>query len=526
MTLRTTSRPGSQERGVAHLIARNSIASLLFFAAQLMSGLIAVPLALRALGQDRFGLVSLATGLALLFQFANLGLAVGLARFVGAYAVSRDRLELQRYVSDAYLVALLGNGVVGVGMVCLGIFGTGVLHISGADAAAFTAISIIIGISSILNGVLTIPRAILAGLQLTGLRTKCDLITALGPLVGAIAVTVIAPSVTLYVVVLQGCALIGGLLVLAATRQVMPWVKHRPGRSKGTFGRFFRFSGLQILNQIGDIIFLTSDRLVLQTTLGVASVANYTIVERLQKLTDGVVSIPLTAVLPASAQAWSSDDRHLVERLVHSGTRLYLASTLPVIAVLIGLMKPFLTLWVGAPYAHLSLAAQMFVLSLAAPAFVRVFSNVLLGKGRQKETVASKLAFAPVNLITSIVLARRIGVLGVVLPTTAYYVLVFPTVQMALMRVEGFSVFWFLRDVAPLLLAGSTLVVLCLTAASRLLIADWLSLAGLASVATALGYGVFFLLLKPSERMVIRDLARRSRPESRPPAVTGQSLVR
>lgn len=506
----TSRKPSAAgHRAVGHLIARNSATAFVLFTVQLITGLLALPIALHALGSRSFGLVSFVTGFAVFLQFVELGISVGLARFTAAYVINNDADEFQSFVSDSYYVAIAGNLVVALGLTAIGLLAAPVLNIAPSQRSEFEAMAVIVGVSSALNGVLNVPRGILAGLQLGPLRMRRDMIGAVGPLLAALVVAFTGQGVVAYTVVVQLASLAGGLLVFHATRQVMPWVRHAPRRGGTTFRRFLSFSGYQVLNQGADTIFLSTDRVVVQMAIGSAAVTNYTIVERLQKLSDSVVSIPINAVIPASTGAWESGDRRLLEIIVHRGTRIYLAVILPPLTVLIGLTRPFLIYWVGPGYAHLALAGQLFVLSLAAPAFVRVFAAVLAGKGRFREQVTVKIAYAPINLGLSIVLASRLGVLGVVIPTTAYYAFVFPFVQLQLMHSEGFSVSRFLVDVFPVFCAVTPVTVYLLIAPPTLVSSGIGGFALCAAAATIISYLGVGLALRPNERDAIVSAIRK-----------------
>lgn len=501
--------PRHGHRAVGHLIARNTIAASLLFGVQLVTGLIALPLALHALGSAQFGLVSFVTGFAVFLQFVELGISMGLARFVAAYQVSGDRTELQSFVSDSYLVAIAGNAIVLAGLVLIGVFGGGILNVAHSERTTFTDLCVIVGISSALNGILNVPRGILAGLQLGGLRMRRDMIGAVGPLAASLCVVFVSKSIITYTLVLQGSAVFGGILVLQAARRVLPWVRHVPRRGKATFRRFLGYSGYQVINQGADTVFLSTDRVVVQIAVGSVAVTSYTIVERLQKLADAVVSIPINAVIPAGAEAWARNDRALLEKIIRSGTRLYLAATLPPLIVLIGLIRPFLGHWVGAAYEHLALAGQLFVLSLMGPGFVRVFAAVLAGKGRFREQTTTKCAYAPINLAISIFLVQRLGVLGVIIPTTFYYTCIYPVVQFMLMRSEGFPVRGFLLDVTPMILAMAPVLTVLLLLPGRVAGSTISGFLFVALLAIGVAYALAVIALRPAERAIALTVMRR-----------------
>ena len=85
-------------------------------------------------------------------------------------------------------------------------------------------------------------------------------------------------------------------------------------------------------------------------------------------------------------------------------------------------------LWVGPGYRDSGLIAQFFIACLVVSGPFKIYSHFRLAEGSIGVMTAAKLGYAPVNAVASLLLCREIGLLGVVLPTAAFYCVIYPMI--------------------------------------------------------------------------------------------------
>jgi len=443
--------------GRSGTVARNTLANAAYYGVQMLSTLVVLPVALKAFGRSEYGLYATVSGLVLLLQFLNLGLNLGMLYLVADRA-ARDEKQFQAIVDNCYVTALIANGVIGVIIVVLGAFGSAALNVPPSQHDLFFHLSLVVGITSFANGVLSVPRGILGGLQRFGLRVALDMVSVVAPLLAAFIVAVTDIGIVTFVAIAQVGLVAGGFLCLLGCRAVVPSLKHRVKVHREEFGALLSFSGYQAINQVADIVFFTTDRLVLQRISGSSAVADYTVVERPNRLADLIVSVPLASLIPTASDAYARNETSFINRTFITGTRLYLALTLPPLAVVVGLMSELLRFWIGSDLERLAPYAQILMVALMVAAPFKVFTHLLAGKGRIKELTLSKAVFAPINLAASILLASHFGLAGVLIPTAFYYVIVYPVLCSWLIHDEEFLLTTFAGAVRPAALAAGATV--------------------------------------------------------------------
>ena len=449
----------------------------------------------------------LVTSAAGVLQFLNLGLNISLMRFVSALHSRGNQAELQTYVGNAYFLAAVGNGTIAVLLFGVGLWGQPLLDIAPDQAALFRDLMLILGIATLLNGLLNVPRGILEGLQRFDLRTLFDLGMITGPLWGLCAVWLWDFDLRGFMVVNQSSALCGGLLSWGFARRLLPGIKHGPSLNKQAMRKTISFNLFQAGNQVADMLFHTTDKIVLQRVLGTASVADYAIVEKPTRLSESLLSQPMSALIPASSRAYAQEDAELIRKLFERGTQIYVWLVLPPLVTLWALMPHLLRLWVGNDFVHLAGAARLFLLIPLIGAPFRVFGHMMTSKGRVREQVSVKLTYAPVNVIVSVVLARRLGIIGVILPSVFFWVLIYPTVWIRLLKQEGIRIQTLMRSTLrpglPIVLGGIAMAILVFLNPPAGFLPVLLISAGGTCVMYASAYAFG---LEPATRLALRSL--------------------
>jgi O-antigen/teichoic acid export membrane protein len=160
-----------------------------------------------------------------------------------------------------------------------------------------------------------------------------------------------------------------------------------------------------------------SDVLVIGAFLSTGSVAVYTVAQRLGDAVLQVTNQLNYVLFPIVVGADTSRRNDRLAEVLIQGTRLSLATILPVAGSLALLADAVVVGWTGPKYA----AAAIIVKILAMVVLVRVGSwtanTVLLGAGSHQLVAISNLITAAINVALSIALIRWMGLPGVALAT-------------------------------------------------------------------------------------------------------------
>lgn len=480
------------------------------------------PYLLHRLGPQEFGLWLLALGVTFTngyLNLADLGFGEATVKQVAEARAAGDRGAA--WVTDR--VSIVASSTMAV-FVVLGLVLGGALAVAAPIvvgvfdvSASLTSTARVLFALMALEIVIELPaaalRAVVEGSQD---HARLRLIDAAGRLAwGALAVAVVASGrgVVGLACASLGVAVVRALLTWRAARAAQPGLRVSPRlvrratvRETTAYGSFV--GGLRVLS----VVYGQMDRVILGVVAGVAAVAAYEVVFRVQSLAVLVLTLVSPIVMPAAAYNAARADTRRQRELYLRGTRYGSAVAVPVIVSAMLFAEPLLRAWVGAEYAHLAGTARLFlVFSLLATAN-QVGIPMLIGQGRVRSVLALQTLGVGVNLAVSVALVGRYGVKGVVAGTVAGGAVVWlPYLRVLLAAFGASSAEWFTRCVRPLVVPTAVQVafgwaVLRAMGGSGSLVVVLATF----GVACALSVGVFVAGMPASERAHMAGALRRA----------------
>jgi O-antigen/teichoic acid export membrane protein len=252
----------------------------------------------------------------------------------------------------------------------------------------------------------------------------------------------------------------------------------------------------------------SSDVMVIGALLGAPAVALWAPAQRLSEVTLKLSNQLSEALFPVVVDCDAGQRDARLRRVLVEGTRLSLATVIPIAGGLAMLAHPLLTAWIGPSFATTAAIVQL----LAWVVIVRVGSStasvVLKGAGMHRRLTALVSAMAVANLGLSLVLARPFGLLGIAIGTVVPVTLVAVCgyVPTACRRVQLSAAELFRSAAWPALWPGLVAGALLFVTRSRL--PATLPMVALQFAAGAISYALLFLMAigRDSRREYLRHL--------------------
>ncbi|HVP55732.1 MAG TPA: oligosaccharide flippase family protein [Candidatus Eisenbacteria bacterium] len=401
--------------------------------------LVSLPLAVRYLGAERFGLWATITSTVVFLNLLDFGVAGTLTNHIAhSYAVG-DWKSAARYTTNALTLTVAMVGLAGLALATawsridwmkLLNVGTSVPRGEVTATVAAAAGLMLLGLPASLSS------RIFAGYQEVQFNNLVIAVATVANLVGLLTGIVLrVPMPALFLMAAGGVTLCN-LAALAGTllwykpwlRPQMTWLAWPMVRELLSSG-----SGFFLIQVAGAVVF-SSDNVVVSHYLGAAQVTPYNVTWRLVGLTAVMQSLLFPALWPAFAEAYAGRDYGWMRRafrLTMWGT-VALNSGFAVALMAVG--KPVIRWWAGeAAVPSTALLAAMALWSLISGCMT-VESCLLAAVNRTREQGVFSVLAAALNLVLSIVLVQRIGAVGVISGTILSYLLVLIVPQSLIAR--------------------------------------------------------------------------------------------
>jgi O-antigen/teichoic acid export membrane protein len=263
-----------------------------------------------------------------------------------------------------------------------------------------------------------------------------------------------------------------------------------------------------LMNLATHLIFST-DNFVVGAVLGTAAVASYQVAlgpsSALQSAGNQFDVVSLTAAASLRAQDATEDLR----RLLLEATRVVAAVAMPGVVMFAVWGRQLLALWVGRSFQTSYWTLVVLSIGYLFATLTGAASQVMLALNRYKVIALVSTGEAAINLILSILLARRIGIIGVALGTTIpLTVMAFCVYIPFACRLIGLSYARLLRRlILPTAVNAVAFGILRLVAGGSHLFSNLIVLIGACVGVFAVCFSASFLLDK-NERSTYMDMLR------------------
>ncbi len=401
--------------------------------------LITLPLAVRYLGAERYGVWATVTTTAVWMNLLDLGIANTLTNHISqAYALD-DKRSAARYFTNALL---LTGGIAGAAAIVCAFLLPRInwvrLFNVSSDVSAVEIDHTIAAACALM--LLALPcnlvSKLLAGYQELHRNNYATCAGALASLGGLALGIVLHVSMPMLFVMSVGCltfATLGNLLLVVGWQK--PWLRPRPSFIDFSAIRELLRSGSSFfLIQVAAVVVFSSDNLVVSHYLGAAEVTPYSVTWRLVGLAAVLQSLIFPALWPAYAEAYARRDFLWIRRTFAATMKGTVALNAFCVAILLLFGRSLIRLWAGpaaVPTTALLLAMGIWAL---INGFMSVESCLLAALNRTREQAVLSVIAAALNIALSLWLVRHIGSLGVIGGTILSYLLVLVVPQSLIVR--------------------------------------------------------------------------------------------
>jgi O-antigen/teichoic acid export membrane protein len=400
-------------------LVRNSALNMLGLVVPLVIAVVAMPLLIRGLGAERFGILTLAWAAIGYFNLFELGLSRALTQAVSRRLRTDDAADVPALVWTT-LAVLLGLGLIAA-MILVASTPAIVeraLDVSGplrSEAmTSFYVLAAALPMVMMSAGMRGLMEAHQDFGTVTAIRLPLATFTFLGPLMVLPFSRGLTPAVSMLV----AGRLLGWSVSLVTCLRRYPYL--RTGLElKGSLVRpLLQYGGWATVSSIVSPIMMYMDRFLIGAVLSIAAVTHYVtpyeVVTKLMIIPGSV----LGAVFPALAATYSTDQQRMA-RLYDRSQRMVLLLMFPLVLPVVALAHEGLQIWIGNVLpAESAGVLQWLALGVFINSIAHAPHTALLSAGRPDLVAKMHLAELPLYALAVWWLLHTYGIIGVAIAWT------------------------------------------------------------------------------------------------------------
>lgn len=399
-------------------IVRNTLANYGGNVVGLVVGFVLTPFLIHSLGDSQYGAWVLVGSISSYFWMFDFGLGASVIKFVSEYKTKGEQEKLNIIVANSFaMLAVIGLFAL-VGCVILAQIVDLFFQLPPDLTPDVRTMVYITGVSMAFSFPFGVFGGVLRGYQRYDLVNAVGVVSVVGNALMSLAVVkwnfgLVGLSV---VGLLTNLMVVGGRLTLAKRED--PLLALKPSMVRlFALREIVSFSfWVLVINMAVQVVYRTAP-IIIAMLLNVALVTPYAIANSLVQYVKRCIDPILAVLLPAYTELSASDEKPRLQNLLLEGSRIVGALAMPLIMLLYLLGDPFIALWVGRGYE----TSYHLICLLAAPVFISFLvasgDKLLWAKGKIRVNSYVAMADSCINLFSSLLLTKTIGVLGVGLAT-------------------------------------------------------------------------------------------------------------
>ena len=401
--------------------------------------LIALPLCVRYLGAERYGVWATVTTTAVWINLLDLGIANTLTNHIARAYATVDRRSAARYFTNALLLttSVAASFAILLAFVLPRVNWVRLFNVGASVSAVEVRRTVAVACGLLLLALpCNLVSKLLAGYQELHRNNYATCMGALASLGGLALGIVLRVSMPALLIMSAGCltfAMLVNLLLVVVWQK--PWLLPRPSLiDRRAISELLASGSSFFLIQVAAVVVFSSDNVIVSHYVGASAVTPYSVTWRLVGLAALLQSLIFPALWPAYTEAYAKGDFTWIRRtfaLTLKGTLIF-NSLCVTILLLFG--RSLIRIWAGSaavPTPALLLAMGVWTI---INGFMSVESCLLAALNRTREQAILSIVAAAVNIFLSLGLVRYIGSLGVIAGTVLSYLIVLVVPQSLIVR--------------------------------------------------------------------------------------------
>lgn len=376
---------------------------------------ITTPILLRLLGQEGYGLQSLALVISGYLAIMDLGMDIPITKLLaGDHALGDRRLANQLLNTTLLLYVIIGLGGFFIIFACRSFLVYKVFDIPAGQINNAMIVFQLAGAGFALNLLCAWGRACSYGIQRYDIPNAIRISTlAISSIVGVIVVYIgyglvgfILTRVTAYGV--------SAIAYFYTASRLIPYFRFKPQIDVETLRRIRGYVGMGLLFRVTDFFAKALDRTLIGMWLGVSAVAVYAIQWSILSASSGLLNSLFAFFFPMTSELHSTDKLEELKDIFKKTTRFSVAVTLLIFPMLLLYGDVFLKLWVGeaigeqAKYILPLLVTSCMISQLA----VGVINFLSIGMGKLRAFSIYSVVRGMILAVGLLIFIRLFGFVG------------------------------------------------------------------------------------------------------------------
>jgi len=396
--------------------------SFIFKGLAIFASFLAMPLMIKYLGVERYGVWSTLLSIVSWVVLFDIGIGNGLRNKISESLAQNNKQEAHNYISTAYIII----GAISVMLILIFLIASAYIpwqkffNITSISNQDLQNVVNITAIFLFLNFWISLINQVFNGFQKTSLVVFNQFISNTFSLLAVFILYTFYESSLVKLAFAYGISLVSSSLILSfwfyrRNRELIPRIKSFGlNYTKSITSLGFKF----FIIQIAVIVIFTTDKILITQLFGPGYVASYDVVFKLFSVITVAHGILMAPLWSAYSDAYNRNDMEWIEKTIKNQLKIYLL-IIALTIFLIYLAKPIIALWIGGDFVVDNMLIIAMALFILVSTWNNIFAFFVNAANKLDVQIKTSVAAMIVNIPLSIIFVEffKMEVYGVVLAT-------------------------------------------------------------------------------------------------------------
>jgi O-antigen/teichoic acid export membrane protein len=402
----------------ANTVTRNLSTRYLAIVAEMAVGLLVLPFNVAHLGKAAYGLWVLTTSITAYFSVLDLGYSGALVKFVAQYRARHDIRGLNEILSTTFYLFTVFGALTYVVAIVLAVFLDRVLHIPPDQLHVGRVVLLVTSVNVAAGTAFTVFGAVINGFQRYDINNITGTVSSVLVAIVNVAVLSLGYGLVELVVATTIVRVLTYWVYRANAYRVFPALDLSPRHvRRSRLREVTSFSVFMLLIDWANKLNYSIDAIVIGILLGTTAVAVWSVGQRLAETTQRLTNQLNDILFPNIVDHSESSRTDRLQAILLIGTRLSLATVVPLGVALMLMAGPLIRAWVGPDFDGSVIVVQLLALTVMIRVGNATAQTLLKGADQHRLVAYTNVVTALVNVVLSVVLARKMGLAGVAIGT-------------------------------------------------------------------------------------------------------------
>ncbi len=401
-------------------LAQNALSSYLPLLAGSLTGLFVTPILIHKLGSSQYGTYIFLLSVVGWIGMTEMGVQTALAKRVAHYLSAGDTQALQTCINTALGVYAAVAAVAAALNITVAVLSGYIPALKHSPHAIIITCILLLGINQTVLFANATFNSMLFGCGRADISARINAVLNPLAVLSMAAVVLAGYGIRAVCAVTVVTSTINGIIAYQAARRQLPSIRLDWRNASPRVAReLVKFGSRNALLSLAGSIGYGSDTLVIGMLLPVSNVAHYAIASKLSILVSSVITRPMDILMPAFSHLHARHEEERKFRLYATAVSVTMAIGFPFVICMAVFGRRIISMWVGPGQDVSALLATTLLLVTLVGLPGRAAAQLMIGTELNLLLTRIYLAAAPLNLILSVFLTRRIGPIGVALGSLA-----------------------------------------------------------------------------------------------------------